>query len=385
MDTWWPQNNAKEAEKARNNIDRIEKEEQMTPQPVTFVIQARENIIISANALGFIALRPNHFIRATLVFISKHSEIRIRAISATQQSVLYWNQDSKPREIKQGTILGTACSNRICRITYSAPSTNPTPSASATPTSKAANSAAPADSALAPNFAPVLNPAPPMNSAPATNLALPANSALLLNPAPLADSAYSTDSVPSADSALSEDSARSADSALSADSAPSADSMLSANSAPSADSALSADSAPSLNPAPAVNPANSALSTKAALAWNPALSAPPADSLPPATSDHAVRPIEFINSAINDFWFDTGWNLKGQPALVSTPALSAPPALSMPPTLLVAPADSLPAAYSDNAIRPMELINSAVNHFWFDTGWKKYAYRTLICAGSLMC
>ncbi|KAF7502195.1 hypothetical protein GJ744_006752 [Endocarpon pusillum] len=93
--------------------------------------------------------------------------------------------------------------------------------------------------------------------------------------------------------------------------------------------------------------------------------------------------MEFINSAVNDFWFDTGWNLKGHPALSALPALFVPPALSALPALSAPPVDPTPPANSNHGVRLMELINSAVNHFWFDIGWKRYAHRTLICAGSL--
>ncbi|KAF7502140.1 hypothetical protein GJ744_006982 [Endocarpon pusillum] len=73
-----------------------------------FVIRAGKNSTIPANAAGQVAIRLNHSGKADLVFTSKHAEIPNGVISATQRSVLFTNEDSTPREIKRGTILGTA-------------------------------------------------------------------------------------------------------------------------------------------------------------------------------------------------------------------------------------------------------------------------------------
>lgn len=293
---------------------------------VTKVIRARKDSTIPANSAGQVALRLNHSRKADLIFTSRHAEIPNGVISATQQSVLYTNQDSKPREIKRGIILGTACSIRAGQNQeiekgadghFASVWIDTDSSASSAPS---ANFVLSADSAPSSNLAPAANPAPVSNT---TNFVTPALSTK---------------------SALS---------------APPADAVSPANSAHTVRLIEFTDS--TINSSWFDTGWN--LKRQSALVSSSALSAP-ADPRPPAHFDHALHPGEFIDSAVNNSWFDTGWNLKRQSALALNPALSAPLA------------DLTPPANSDYAVCLTEFMNGVVNHFWFDTGWKR---------GSLAC
>lgn len=97
---------------------------QITREPMAnFVVRAGKDCIIPANSMGQVALRMNHSGKADLLFTSNHPEILDGVVSAAQNAVMYSNQDSEPRQIKRGTILGTATSISAGHFVYAAQAT----------------------------------------------------------------------------------------------------------------------------------------------------------------------------------------------------------------------------------------------------------------------
>ncbi|ERF71280.1 hypothetical protein EPUS_05332 [Endocarpon pusillum Z07020] len=88
-----------------------------------FVICAGKDCTIPANSVGQVALRMSHSGKADFLFTSQHPEIPNGVVSATQNAVMFSNQDSEPRQIKRGTILSTAESIRNRNFAYAAQAT----------------------------------------------------------------------------------------------------------------------------------------------------------------------------------------------------------------------------------------------------------------------